>query len=88
MDVGKPLNCSTSIDSTGEQRARSSIDFLPQVASGQIRIRYKSVATKRLLEGVPELFADVQRKSLEDGVDAEQERYEQTGHPKMAVWRV
>ncbi len=40
---------------------------------------------KRLLEGVPELFADGRRKSSDDGVAAEQELYEQIGRLKMEV---
>ncbi|MEZ6050414.1 MAG: helix-turn-helix domain-containing protein [Planctomycetaceae bacterium] len=46
-----------------------------------------TVWKKRLLEGVPELFADGRRKSSEDGVAAEQELYEQIGRLKMTAWR-
>ena len=46
-----------------------------------------TVWKKRLLEGVPELFADSRRKSSEDGVAAEQELYEQIGRLKMTAWR-
>lgn len=40
---------------------------------------------KRLLEGLPELFADGRRKAGDDGQADEQELYEQIGRLKMEV---
>lgn len=40
---------------------------------------------KRLLEGVPELFADGRRKRSDETASSEQELYEQIGRLKMEV---
>ena len=42
---------------------------------------------KRLLEGLPELFADGRRKRADDSAVREQELFEQIGRLKMTAWR-